>query len=133
MAEMLQRNDVVSDDELFEFYLKNLPPYLSITTVVEDRTEPTAVSVTGFGHSKIREWIDKNKLRTKLVDGKRKVLTFDLLRIMFSAPDNKPVPLKHAPLEGKQYRRPHKRVAPQLPTPKRKLIAAQNGQAAHTP
>jgi hypothetical protein len=130
MAETLQWNADISTGELFEFYLKNLPPYLSINTTVEDRSEPTACSVSGFGHSKIRDWIKEGNLKTKMVDGKRKVLTFDLLKILFNAPEDQPVPLKHNPLEGRQYRRSHKRVEPQLPTPKRKRFAAQNAQVA---
>src|SRR5260221_12200917 len=101
MAETLQWNADVSDDELFEYYLSKYSPYLSIDTTT-DRNEPTACSVSGYRKSKIRQWIKEGKVRSKMVDGKRKVQTFSLLKILFSTPDDKPVPLKHAPLEGRQ-------------------------------
>jgi hypothetical protein len=110
MAKTPRKNSVPSDDELFEYYLSILPPLLSIDTTA-DRNEPTACSVSGYRKSKIREWIDEDRVQTKMVDGKRKVQTFSLLKLLFNSPEDKPTQLKHAPLEGRQYRRTHERVA----------------------
>ena len=116
MAKTPQKDSAVSDDELFEYYLSILPPFLSIDTTVrgpdgQPSRETTASSVSGWKKSKIRKWIEEGRVQSKMVDGKRKVQTFSLLKLLFSLPDDKPTQLKHAPLEGRQYRRTHDRIA----------------------
>jgi hypothetical protein len=122
MAKTPQKDSIVSDDELFEFYLSILPPFLSIDSVTKEREgqpswPPTACDVSGYKKSKVRSWIDDGRVPSKMVDGKRKVQTFGLLKLLFSSPDDKPTQLKHAPLEGRQYRRTHERIARTAHTP----------------
>jgi hypothetical protein len=115
MAKTPQQDAVVSDDDLFKFYLTTLPPFLAVETTVRDGDgqplrQPTACDVATCGKSKIYGWIKEGKVRTKLVDGKRKVETFSLLQYLFNSPEDKPTQLKHAPLAGKQYRRVRRAV-----------------------
>jgi hypothetical protein len=84
-----------------------LPPDLAVHTTRKNREDwpPTACEIADCSQAQMYVVMDEGRVISRKRGGSRRVDTLSLLRYIFSAPEAKPIPLKHDPLKNKRYRR----------------------------